>query len=583
MRYILLLKSTFRRLFSWQDATHPIQYIQCARSIIHSPNFTAQRRRIYGESEDGDLFTYTSGRWLYNEDLRLRERYLKLNVEELIKAAATSIGRSPEDVATFRKLAEGGFNRIFEVTTHDGSRVIARLPYPSTGPKHYAIPSEVATMTFLRSHGLPVPKIYDYSASPHNPVGSEYILMEKVQGRELSEIWLDLIPQERMKIVSQIVQMETLLFSIKLPAYGSIYHKQDLDSKTQSIDIAAKGDIGEFCIGPHAHYRWWYQERANLPIDRGPYSDCKDILRAVGRRELTWMKQCAKPRFPYEPLHRELYAYKKVSPAGHIENLSRYLHIAEYLMPQDANLNRPIIRHPDLQPNNIFVSDSMEIVGIIDWQHTSVLPLFLHAGIPNELQNYGDEESEDLVVPRLPDNFAELNPQAQDEARETYRRRQLHFFYVSYTAKLNEEHWNAMRLEHVVLRQKLFQHAGTPWEGDNVTLKADLVQAMKVWPELTSDKEGTVPSCPFTYSPKEVEECLHLDSEQKDTNTNVEIARRRIGINIEGWVPLDRYDEAKELDQKFKSEVLEAADTDLERDEIQNHWPFDDHGEDGQS
>lgn len=187
-----------------------------------------------------------------------------------MKAAATSASRSERDVVGFRKLAEGGFNRIFEITMHDGIQIIARLPYPFTVPKHHAVASEVATMVFLRSHGLPVPKIYDYSATPHNPVGTEYIFMEKVQGKALREIWLDMTPKDTRKLVSQVVKMESLLFSIKLPANGSIYYKRDLNPQTESIDIPVPDGSNSFCIGPDARYRWWYRERANLPIERGP-------------------------------------------------------------------------------------------------------------------------------------------------------------------------------------------------------------------------------------------------------------------------------------------------------------------------
>lgn len=295
------------------------------------------------------------------------------------------------------------------------------------------------------------------------------------------------------------------------------------------------------------------------------------------------MEQCAQPRFPYESLYREIYAHKKVTPTDHIKSLSEYLQIAEHLVHKDASLNRSILRHPDLQPNNIFVSDSVDIVGVIDWQHCSILPFLLCARLPDEFQNYGDAESEELIAPRLPENFAELDPQAQDEARELHRRRQLHFFYVDYTAKLNEEHWNAIRCDHVVLRQRLFQHAGAPWEGDNVTLKADLIRAMKVWPDLTTIGDGNVPGCPLTYPASEIEDCLQREAEQKDADSQLDSSRRWLGINIDGWVPLDRYKEAKELNQKLKSEALEVAETELEKHELQNHWPFDDHDEEGQS
>ena len=56
--------------------------------------------------------------------------------------------------------------------------MVARIPYPVTVPKFYAIASEVATMRFLRSSGLPVPEVYDYSPPSANATKAEYIFME---------------------------------------------------------------------------------------------------------------------------------------------------------------------------------------------------------------------------------------------------------------------------------------------------------------------------------------------------------------------------------------------------------------------
>lgn len=74
--------------------------------------------------------------------------------------------------------------------------------------------------------------------------------------------------------------------------------------------------------------------------------------------------------------------YQLPLPSDHIRSLEKYLKIVPNLLPSDKSLLRPLLRHPDLQPNNIFVSDDLDIVGLIDWQHASVLPLFLTAGIP---------------------------------------------------------------------------------------------------------------------------------------------------------------------------------------------------------
>ena len=94
--------------------------------------------------------------------------------------------------------------------------------------------------------------------------------MEKVDGKELGESWFLMTSKKTLKVISQIVDMESSLFPIKLPASGSVYYQIDLDVQVGSIEIPGKGKGGSFCIGPDAHSRCCYKERALLPIDRGP-------------------------------------------------------------------------------------------------------------------------------------------------------------------------------------------------------------------------------------------------------------------------------------------------------------------------
>ena len=212
----------------------------------------------------------TTGNYRYNEPLRLKERTLNFDVAELKKAAAAAVHKDSTKVHNFAKLAEGGFNRAFEMTV-DGISVIARLLYPLTYPKQYTVASEVATINLVRSYGVPAPKILGYSTTSNNAVGSEYIIMEKANGRDLGDIWYELSEKERLKVLSQVGKLESVLFSISLPAYGSIYHKHDLDFDTKSVDVAG-GDSGaaKFCIGPDVAQRWWFDGRGQLPVSRGP-------------------------------------------------------------------------------------------------------------------------------------------------------------------------------------------------------------------------------------------------------------------------------------------------------------------------
>jgi hypothetical protein len=94
-----------------------------------------------------EFFQYTSGRWLWDEEQQLRDRYTPFNVPELQKVAAYSVGA--KECINMTKLAEGSFNKTFKLSMDNGLNVIARIPHPIAGPKYYTTASEVATMEFV--------------------------------------------------------------------------------------------------------------------------------------------------------------------------------------------------------------------------------------------------------------------------------------------------------------------------------------------------------------------------------------------------------------------------------------------------
>ena len=190
------------------------------------------------------------------------------NVDELCRLAAQSVGRSFQDIATFRKLGEGGFNRIFLITMHDGFEMVARIPYPVTVPKFYAIASEVATMRFLRSSGLPVPEVYDYCPSSDNSAKTEYIFMEYIRGMKLSDVWEAPKVPDIISAVRQLVELESRMMSLSFPAGGSLYYTDELEKVTGRKGIPF--DDERFCVGPDVRLRMWYGRRSQLNVDRGP-------------------------------------------------------------------------------------------------------------------------------------------------------------------------------------------------------------------------------------------------------------------------------------------------------------------------
>lgn len=178
------------------------------------------------------------------------------------------MNRGPTDVVSISKLAEGGFNRTFVITLRDGQQVVARVPYPMTVPNYYAVASEVATIEYQRSRGIPVPKVYGYSADSDNVARTPYILMEFVHGPKLSEVWPSLGDEEVISVVRQLTQLEALMMSQPFPAGGSLYFTKDLEKVASGLGVPLEDE--RFCVGPDTKLALWYGRRAGLDVNRGP-------------------------------------------------------------------------------------------------------------------------------------------------------------------------------------------------------------------------------------------------------------------------------------------------------------------------
>lgn len=265
---------------------------------------------------------------------------------------------------------------------------------------------------------------------------------------------------------------------------------------------------------------------------------------AGARKEPAYLRKFGRPLHPFQRLYREDLDYK-VSPSESPHSLETYLQAVPYLLPtDDGSLTRPILRHPDLETNNVLISDDLNTTGLIDWQHSTSLPLFLQCGIPNAFRNYGDSVSEDLIPPKLPPNFDELSEQEQSEQVSVLRERQLHYFYVAATDLLNPQHYNALAHNSSAIRRKTWNHTSLPWEGDNITLKADLVALQQKWTRVTAlhMSEGgaaTPRPYPVDYAGDEPQEILRLHTSQAEMDQPLQSCRDVVGVKPDGWVSLE--------------------------------------------
>lgn len=133
-----------------------------------------------------------------------------------------------------------------------------------------------------------------------------------------------------------------------------------------------------------------------------------------------------------------------------------------------------------------------------------------------------------------------------------------------------------------LFRREIFPHAGEPWEGNNIPLKADLVSMMQQWDSLDIDTTGAgvgQPKCPLSFDASEADAVLDAAMKQEEADRQMEILRNAIGISTDGWVTHEGYNDAVARASEMKEQAIAYAETELERDLTVRHWPFDDHDE----
>jgi hypothetical protein len=97
--------------------------------------------------EKQKIFSYVSGQFFFNEELRLQERYMEFDVGALNQATEASISKNHGKVVSIAKIGEGSFSRVFALVLEDDFELIAKIQYHIAMPKYFATVSEAASLT----------------------------------------------------------------------------------------------------------------------------------------------------------------------------------------------------------------------------------------------------------------------------------------------------------------------------------------------------------------------------------------------------------------------------------------------------
>lgn len=259
-----------------------------------------------------------------------------------------------------------GSNYHGSIVFQDGVTWLARfrLPNHNNPPveeRNFNRRSEYATYSFLRKSSVPVPKVFEVADDndPNNPVGSGYILLEKIPGGPMD--WVEATDSQKNKVCEQLADIYSKL------------EKQPLD-KIGLLQPSSSGSTS-FEVGP-AFFEYDHDGKAT-PI--GPFRTSDEYYTAVINHQINQVKT------------RERAASAATD---------QYLIFKTLLDNLPNNETGPFyLRHIDSRDANFFVDEDFNITGVIDWELATAVPKASAFQSPLFMYDIAELYDEDLSTP----------------------------------------------------------------------------------------------------------------------------------------------------------------------------------------
>lgn len=120
------------------------------------------------------------------------------------------------EAATVERFTTGHCHYVYDVTTTDGRRVAARLAFDETEP---LLAGGVYWHARLRDVGVPVPRLLAADLTP--PDGFPYMLLERLPGADLGDVYATLTPDQRRAIAERVVALQRAVSGLpRATGYG---------------------------------------------------------------------------------------------------------------------------------------------------------------------------------------------------------------------------------------------------------------------------------------------------------------------------------------------------------------------------
>lgn len=254
-------------------------------------------------------------------------------------------------------------NRVYIVTTSGGEEYILRLS--GRFWTRFKTENEVVALVCMakRCKEVLVPKVYGYCTDKEKSgINAEYILMQKIEGEPLEDVWDNLDLTGKMKIVDQIARILGQIQSVKFPRIGSFQFASDPIGSSYGIGVDIENDITDI--------EKVILVARGVEYEGGPFDSFIDYFRSTCETEIEFLKNCE--------FMKAAEGYKE-----RLQRIQKFVGAFEKLetFPDTINIEALecvpfVFTHGDFEPRNLMVNkDTMQITGVLDWEFSGSYPV----------------------------------------------------------------------------------------------------------------------------------------------------------------------------------------------------------------
>ena len=296
----------------------------------------------------------------------------------------------PSSTVQVTFFAEGALNELCDLKM-DNEVFVMRVTLPVD--PYYKTMSEVSTVDWIsRTANIPLPRIITYHASRENSIGFEWIIMTRMPGTPLKDLWRSLSFSEKTSLVGESAAFSSCLFRKQFQGIGNLYEKKSIlnDSGLPEATWPARSQVysnksplsekehmpaGPPDVGRIVSMHFFWGSHILQDVHRGPFTSSSDWI--TSRLSLS-EKDCRSTlhNLPSSDLDSddeddEDDAIRTLEIIGKLKAL-----LPSFFPPTGDNPEPSVLVHDDLSTRNILVHDTGQLAAILDWECVSALHLW---------------------------------------------------------------------------------------------------------------------------------------------------------------------------------------------------------------